>query len=77
MFSEKSIVDKEYDAENPPADIVYALNQLQTLALETVLEKPQTLMSYETAQQIYGCKFLTQVCSHCRFPQDLGGLFDQ
>lgn len=51
----------DYNPDNPPADMVYALNQLQSLALETVLDNPQTVMSYEMVQHGYGCKLLTQV----------------
>ena len=50
-----------YDPENPHTDVLYALNQLQSLALETVIDNPKTVMSYEMVQQRYGCKLLNQV----------------
>ena len=50
-----------YEPENPHTDVLYALNQLQSLALETVIDNPKTVMSYEMVQQRYGCKLLNQV----------------
>ena len=50
-----------YDADNPPNDVLYALKQLQNLALETVIDNPSTTVPYELVQQKYSCKLLMQV----------------
>ncbi|XP_067950322.1 uncharacterized protein [Watersipora subatra] len=57
----------QYDPDNPPNDVMYALKQLQTLALETVLEKPATIIPLEHVQQNYGCKLLMQAPLHSKF----------